>query len=155
MKDFIACLLLFALFMLGLYYERKDKKRKEYEEWIYFRRICLKNISRNFHDDCQALAEAALTQYTNKLVWRSYNHSPDYMLYSFIDNYNESIKKLKSEYVDNFSAKYSNGNEKLMADALPKHIIEEYEKDIADIASTFLDLGSIMRKQIAELKEKL
>lgn len=142
-----------ALGILGLYYENKAKKRKEYEDWIYDRRQYLEIITRRFRDDCQALAEEAFTHYTNTLVWKSYLHKPDHMTYSFISNYSKSIKSLKSEYIDNFADKYSNGSEKIRVDALPPYLIDEYKKKIIDIADTFSDFGNIMRYKIEELKE--
>ena len=143
MKDFIGCLLLFALFMRGLYYEHKDKKRKEYDEWIYYRRQKLQGIALHFRNDCQSLAKEVVAQYTNKLLWKSYLHAPDCITYSFLSNYKEEIIRLKAEYIANPET-----------ESLPNYLIEEYEKNIADIASTFLELADLMRNQIEEVKEQ-
>lgn len=143
MKDFIGCLLLFALFMRGLYYEHKDKKRKEYDEWIYYRRQKLQGIALHFRNDCQSLAKEVFAQYTNKLLWKSYLHAPDCITYSFLSNYKEEIIRLKAEYIANPEA-----------ESLPNYLIEEYKKNISDIASTFLELADLMRNQIEEAKER-
>lgn len=143
MEDFICCLLLFALFMLGLYYEHKDKKRKEYDEWIYYRRQKLQGIALQFRNDCQSLAKEVFAQYSSKLLWKSYLHAPDCVTYAFLSNYTEEIIRLKAEYIANPEA-----------ESLPNYLIEEYEKNISDIASTFLELADIMRNQIEEAKER-
>ena len=143
MEGLIGCLLTFALFMLGLYYEHKEKKRKEYDEWIYYRRQKLQGIALHFRNDCQSLAKEVFAQYTNKLLWKSYSHAPDFVTYSFLSNYKEEIIRLKAEYIANPET-----------ESLPNYLIEEYEKNIADIASTFLELADLMRNQIEEVKEQ-
>ena len=143
MRDFIGLLLLFALVSLGLYYEHKAKKRKEYDEWIYCRRKNLQSIALHFRNDCQSLAQEVFTQYTANLLWKSYLHMPDYITYSFLSNYKEAIIKLKAEYIANPET-----------ESLPNYLIEEYEKNISDIASTFLELADLMRNQIEEAKER-
>ena len=143
MRDFLGLLLLFALVSRGLYYEHKAKKRKEYEEWICYYRTRLQRKALLFRDDCQSLTEKVFAQYTNTLLWQSYRHAPDYILYSFLFTYKEEIKRLKAEYIANPET-----------ESLPNYLIEEYEKNISDIASTFLELADLMRNQIEEAKER-
>ena len=143
MKDFIGCLLLFALFILGFYYENKDKKRKEHEEFIYCRRKQLQRMALQFRDDCQAVTQETIARYTNILLWKSYRHAPDYITYSFLSKHKEKIKSLKAENIAN-----------LEAESLPNYLIEEYENNISDIAATFLEIADLMRNQIEEAKEE-
>lgn len=143
MRDFIGCILLAVIFALGLYYEHKDKKRKEYEEWIYFRRAQLQRNALRFRDDCQSLTEKVFAQYTNELLWKRYRHVPDYILYSFLSTYREDILRVKSEYIANSEIQ-----------TLPNFLIEEYEKNLSDIADSFSELANLMRNQIEEVKEE-
>lgn len=143
MKDFIGCLLLFILVMLELYHERKDKKRKEHEEFIYYRRKQLQNMALQFRDDCQAITQETFASYTNILLRKSYRHTPDYITYSFLSNHKEKIKSLKAENIANLNTK-----------SLPNYLIDEFETNISDIAATFLDIADFMRYQIEEAKEE-
>ena len=153
MADFIACIALFALFLLGLYYERKNKKRDEHEEWLYSCRQCLLRITRSFRRDCQALAEEAFAKYSNTLLQKRYCYTPDYMTYSFLSDYRKSIDALKEDYTDNVIKKFNEAMGCTTITSIPNYLIEEYYKQLSDIYYSFCDLGYLMRKQIAEAKE--
>ena len=154
MVDFIARLLLFALFILCFYYERKEKKRKEHESWIYDCRQRLIRITHSYRRDCQTIAEKAFARYTNIILHNSYRYGPDFMTYSFLSDYQESIDTLKVDYIDNLAERYSDSNKNLSISDLPDYLIDEYEKSISDIAFAFYDFSYIMRKHIEEAKER-
>lgn len=152
MKDFIGCLLFFALFMLGLYYQHKDKKRKEYEEWRYYCQRRLHSLALRFRDECMVEAKAVITRYTNFIKLRSYHNDRSSDL---IAEYEKSIDNLKKEYLCNYATKNSDGNNRMRIEAeeLPKYMLEEYEAEISEITNTFRDIGYHMWEQIQELKE--
>lgn len=153
MTDFIACTALFALFALGFYYERKEKKRKEHENWIYDCRQCLLGITRNFRGDCQAISEEAFAKYSNTLLRKRYCYTPDYMTYSFLSDYRKSIDTLKEDYTDNVIKKLNEAMGRTTITSIPNYLIEEYCKQLSDIYYSFCDFAYLMRKQIAEAKE--
>jgi hypothetical protein len=153
MAGFIVCIAIIAIFMLCLYYERKDKARKGRQDWICDCRQHLVRITHSFHRECQTIAETAFTRYTNIILHNSYRHMPDYMTYSFLSDYRETINNLEADYIDNLAERYADGNEKQNVYDLPDYLIGEYEKTISDIASDFCDFAYLMRKHIDEAKE--
>lgn len=152
MIDFIACILLFALFMLCFHYERKEKQKKEHDNWIYDCRQCLLRTVSNFCRDCQAIAEEAFTKYTNMILNNNYRRMPDYMAYSFLSNYQESLDNLKENYLENVTNKVKESMRYYTFTSIPDYLIEEYSKLISDIYYSFRDFGFLMRKQIDEEK---
>lgn len=154
MIDFMAYLLLFALFLLCFYYERKEKKREEHEDWIYDCRQCLVRMTHIFRRDCQALAENAFVQYSAIMHNRSYKHTPDYMMYYFLSEYEKSLKALEADYIENVTAKAKEMLRYYTFDSLPSFLVEEYTKEISDIGYAFYDFSHLMQKQIAEANEK-
>lgn len=153
MADFIACIALFALVALGFYYERKEKKREEHEEWLYACRQCLLGITRNFRGDCQALAEETFSEYSNTILQKKYRYAPDYMTYSFLSDYHKSIDALKEDYIENVAVKAKEIMRYYTFTSIPSFLIEEYNKQISDIHYAFHGFGYLMWKQIEELKE--
>ena len=153
MADFIACIALFALVALGFYYERKEKKREEHEEWLYSCRQCLLGITHSFRRDCQAHAEEAFAKYSNTLLQKRYYYAPDYMTYSFLSDYRKSIDALKEDYTDNVIKKFNEAKGRTTITSIPNYLIEEYYKQLSDIYYSFCDFGYLMRKQISEAKE--
>ena len=146
----MSCLLIFALIMLGLYYERKEKRRKEHEEWLYFCQKRLHKIAIQFRQDCMEATEQVIAQYTTVLTWKSYRYGPN----SFIWEYRDSITRLEEEYKVNYAEKYSNGDNKLRCEVedLPNYILDEYRAEVSEIANTFRQLGYCISNQISELK---
>ena len=155
MVDFIVyMLLLFVPFLLCFYYERKEKKQKEHEDWIYDCRQCLLRIARSFRWDCQSLAEEAFTKYTNTIQNKCYRYMPGYMTCSFLSDYKKAIETLKEDYIENMTAKAKEIMRYYTFTSIPNFLVEEYTKEISDIYNTFRDFEYLMWKQINELKEK-
>lgn len=154
MVDFIAYLLLFALFLLCFYYERKEKRRKEHEAWIYDCRQCLVKIAHIFRRDCQALAEKAFVQYSAIMHNRSYKHTPDYMMYHFLSEYKKSLEALEADYIENVTAKSKEIMRYYKFDSIPDFLVEEYTKEISDIKYEFFDFSYLMHKHIAEANKQ-
>lgn len=154
MVDFIGCMFLLALFLLCFYYDRKEKKRKEHEDWIYDCRQCLFRIANSFRRDCHAIAEDAFAKYTNILQHKSYRHMPDYMTNSFLSDYLESLDSLKEDYLGNVPDKVKETMRYYTFTSIPDFLIEEYSKLISDIYNTFWDFGHLMWMQIQKPKEE-
>lgn len=154
MIDYIAYLLLFALFLLCFYYERKEKKRKEHEDWIYDCRQCLVRITHIFRRDCQSLAENAFVQYSAIMHNRSYKHTTDHMMYYFLSEYKKSLEALEADYIENVTAKAKEIMRYYKFDSLPDFLVEEYTKEISDIGYAFCDFSHLMQKQIEEENKK-
>ena len=154
MVDFIACLLLFALFILCFYYERKEKKRKELESWIYDCRQCLIRITNSFCRDCQAIAEESFARYTNIILHKSYQYMPAYMTNSFLSDYRKALDTLKSDYIENVTAKVKKAMPHYTFTSIPDYLIEEYKNLISNIYDTFWDFEHLMWKHIEETKER-
>ena len=154
MVDFIACMLVFALFLLGFYYERKKKARMEHEEWIYFCQRRMHKLALHFRDDCMAATKQVVAQYTTFLTGKTYRYGPDYIVCAFWDDYREKIDKLKEEYLKNYAIKYSEGDNGLRCEAedLPSYILDEYTAEVSEIANTFCDLSYYIGDQIREMK---
>lgn len=153
MKDFMILVAIFAIFALGFYYERKEKKRKEHEDWIYDCRQCLVRLTLIFRKDCQSLAEKAFVQYSAIMHNRSYKHTPDYMMYCFLSEYKKSLKSLEADYIENVTAKAKEMLRHYTFDSLPNFLVEEYTKEISDIRNAYSAFSYLMRKQIEEAKE--
>ena len=144
-------LLFFALIMLELYYERKEKRRKEHEEWLYFCQKRLHKIALQFRQDCMEATEQVIAQYSSVLTWKSYRYGSN----SFVWDYRDSITKLEEEYKVNYAEKYSSGDNKLRCEVedLPNYILDEYRAEVSEIANAFRELGYCISNQIIELKE--
>ena len=155
MIDFIACVLLFTIFALCFYFERKEKQRKEYECWVYDCRQCLVRITNSFRRDCQTIAEETFTKYTSIIQQKSYRCTPDYMTYSFLSDYQKSIDSLKEDYIENVTIKAKEAMRHYTLTSIPDYLIEEYIKQLSDIYYSFRDFSYLMRKQIAEANEKI
>ena len=151
MESLMSVILFLALIMLELYYERKEKRRKEHEEWLYFRKKRLHKLALQFRRDCMEAAEQVIAQYTTVLTWKSYRYASNYFLW----DYRNSITRLEEEYKFHYAEKYSSGDNKLRCEVedLPNYILEEYRAEVSEIANTFLELGYCISNQINELKE--
>lgn len=156
MVEFISCMLLFSLFLLCFYYERKEKKRDEHEQHLYFCQKRLHKMALRFRDDCMAATKQVVAQYTIILTWKSYRHGPTYTVYTFLSDYQKTIDKLESEYLENYAIKYSEGDNGLRCEAedLPNYILDEYREELSEIAKTFRDFEYLMWDQIHELKNR-
>ena len=152
MVDFIAHIAVFAIFMLCFYYERKEKKREAHESWIYDCRHCLIRITHIFRRDCQAIAEKAFEQYTTIMQNGNCKHMPDHMTYSFLSEYEKSLKALEVDYIENVTDKAKEMLRSYKFDSLPNYLVEEYTKEISDIRYAFSVFSHLMRKQILEAK---
>lgn len=152
MGEFISGMFLLAIFLLCFYYDRKEKRRKEREEWLYFCQKRLHNVALQFRDDCMAATEEAVAQYTDFLTWKTYRYGSA----TFLSDYSKTIGRLAEEYIVNYSQKYSKGDNRLRCEAedLPNYIVDEYREEVSEIAKTFRDFEHLMWNQINELKNK-
>lgn len=155
MKDLMILAAIFALLALCFYYEHKEEKRKQHENWIYDCRQCLVRITNSFRRDCQAVAEDAFMKYTNILLHKSYRHMPDYITCSFLSDYQKALDNLKEDYLENVTEKVKEARLCYTFTSIPNFLIEEYTKLISDIYNTFWDFKSLMWMQIHESKENI
>ena len=151
MKDFICCLLLFALFMLGLYFESKEKKRKEYESWLYNSERTLLNISDRFERACFEATENAFEKYTQNVRVCEWYCTLENNSSLILSKHQHTIDNLEKDYIDNLAEKYSDGYAYRKIDGLPTYLKEEYYQRIKDIASRYRYINFIMMMRIRTL----
>lgn len=157
MKDLLACLIAgvftipLSILIIRICAKKQDKK--DHEGWIYNCRQCLVRITHIFRSDCQSIAEKAFVQYTTIIQNGNYKHMPDYMTYSFLSEYQKSLKALEVDYIENVTAKAKEMLRSYKFDSLPNYLVEEYTKEISDIRYAFSDFGHLMQRQISEAKE--
>lgn len=153
MAKFMLPIAIFSIFMLCFYYERKEKNRKEHEDWIYNCRQCLVRITHSFRQDCQTVTEKTFATYTSIMLHNSYRDMPDYMIFSFLSDYRRSIDELKEDYIENISVKANEAMEHYAFTDIPNYLVEEYNKQVLDIYNSFYDFSYLMQAQIAEANE--
>ena len=151
MKDFICCLLLFALVMLEIYHENKGKKRKEYEEWIYGSERTLRNISDRFERACFQETEDAFEKYTWEVRFCEWHCTLEKDSSSILSKHKQIIDNLEKDYIENLADKYSDGYEYRKIDSLPTYLKEEYYQRIKDIASRYRHINFTMMMRIRTL----
>ena len=159
LKEVFASILAGAIsipfFILAIKISNEIKANKEKKERLYFSEKRLHCIALKFRDDCIAETKKLISKYTVVISQRSYRHLPDYLTFSFISDYNKKIECLKKEYFTDYAMKYSEGDNLLRIEAedLPNFILEEYKKELSDIAASFHNLSDYMRQEI-EKNEK-
>ena len=144
------------MFVLGLYYEHKEKKRKEHEEWIYTCRRRLHKMALQYRDDCIVATKEVVAQYIAFLNWKRFIRALGYTGHAFLSDYIKKIEQLKEEYLESYAIKYADGDNCLRCEAedLPSYILDEYREEVSEIAKTFHDFEYLMWNQIRELEEK-
>jgi hypothetical protein len=123
MKDALLVILSFSLFFSWFYFERRMKRRDEYDEWLYNRRLHLKSISNRFSLECREILHEYITGSRHSAV-----------------PYREKIDALEAIYLDDLQKLYSAENSTLQISALPRHLITEYEEDVKRIAMGYIGL---------------
>lgn len=151
MKDFISCLLLFALLMLCLYYERKEEKWKEHERWLYDSERTLRNISDRFERECFKETENAFEKYTWNVRVYEWHCTLEENTSLVLSKHQHTIDNLEKHYIENLAEKYSNGYTYRKIDGLPDYLKEEYYQRIKDIASRYRHINFTMMMRIRTL----
>lgn len=123
MNEVILHVLIYALFFSWFYFERKQKRRDENDEWLYERRKHLKAISSRFESEC-----------------REYLRSYFSASYLSATHYAQKIMDLEARYIDDLQAIYAENNRRLLVSALPRYLVDEYTSDIKNIAYAYLDI---------------
>lgn len=123
MKDALLVILSFSLFFSWFYFERRMKRRDEYDEWIYNRQLHLKSISNRFASECREIIHEYISG-------SRYSTAP----------YREKIEALEAVYINDLQKLYSAENNTLQISALPRYLVAEYEKDIKRIAMGYIGL---------------
>lgn len=148
MKDFICCLLLFALFMLALYYETKEKRWKDRECWLYNSSRALHAISDMFEQECFAATVDTFEKYTRNVRSCEWYCTLEKSSTEILDRHKRTIATIQKDYTENLAEKFSNGYSYRRIDDLPDYLKEEYHKRIKDIASRYRDINYIMMQRI-------
>ena len=148
MKDFIGCLLLFAMFMLALYYESKEKKWKARESWLYNSSRALHAISDMFEQECFEITKDTFEKYTWNVRSCEWYCTLEKSSKEILDSHMRTIATVQKDYTENLAEKFSNGYSYRRIDDLPDSLKEEYHKRIKDIASRYRDINSIMIQRI-------
>ena len=148
MKECIICILLFSLFMLGLYYEAKEKKRKDRECWLYNSDRALRTISDSFEQECFAATIDTFEKYTWNIRSCEWYCTLEKYSTEIFDRHKRTIATIQKDYTENLAEKFSNGYSYRRIDDLPDYLKEEYHQRIKDIASRYRDINFIMMRRI-------
>lgn len=147
----------FAWLMTALYYEHKQREKRNGEEWWYDRRNLLKSIAYEFECQCWEETEKALERH-NKIVCRYSPYSitayEREFLSRVISNYGNTLNELKQKYISELNEKYVAKVGKYRAGTLPEDLISEYKRNISDISDTFYRIKQLMWEQLDELNER-
>lgn len=137
----------------------KDKKERElHQRWIVESRACLRSVECEFRRRCRETTETYFPEYSKNLYHLPHMNDTvrDFKIRSMFDNvhkYRDEIHELKQEYLNEAYTKVAERLERHGINALPEQVVEEYERNIADIADRFTDFGSLMRSQISEIRD--
>ena len=146
---FVVCIALFALYAICFYYERKEKNKKEHDEWIYFSEKRLRRISDEFERACFDATEDTFEKY----VWNVYVYEWHYTIEKhcaqLLSDHERIIETLKKDYIENLAEKYSDGYRIL--DGVPAYLIEEYNQRINDISRRYHHINFTMKMRIRTL----
>ena len=148
MNGFIQCLLLFALFMLGLYCENREKKRKEHESWIYQSERNLLNISDRFEQECSDVTEDTFEKYVWNVRFCEWYCDIEKRNSQLLSAHKRTIEDLRKDYTENLAEKYSNGYSYRKIDDLPTYLIEEYNQRIEKITFRYRQINFTMMMRI-------
>lgn len=102
--------------------------RKSYEWWLSNLRKCIHSIERHFSRDCERIITDAFSGRNIKGE-------------IIIDEYRKKITELKEEYINNLYEKIVVRKGKYSIKTVPEHLVNEYERNISDIADTYLKFG--------------
>lgn len=151
MESFIACLLLFALFMLGLYHEHKEKEWKERNDWIYCSERRLLRISDAFEHECSDATDIAFKKYAWNIRFCEWHCTIEDRNSLVLSKHTHTINSLEKDYIDNLAEKFSAGYAYRGIDRLPAYLIEEYNQRIQNIASRYRRINFTMMMRIRTL----
>lgn len=142
-------LLLVALFVVCLYYEKKKNERKEHDEWLYYCRICLLNIVSQFRDDCHKKLTEQLKEYTRIVSWRQYRD--DNKVYFFSSRYQNYLEELENNYLRNVESIARERLQRFHFSSLPEYLLEEYYDQIKASCREYRDTGYAMSQHLRDL----
>ena len=151
MKDFIALAAIFALFALGFYYERKEKSRKERQEWIYDSEKRLRSISDQFERACFDATEETFQKYSWNIRFCEWHCTLEQRSSLLLSEHERTIDTLKKDYIENLAEKFSGGYAYRGIDRLPTYLIEEYHQRINNIVYRYHDINFTMIMRIRTL----
>ena len=146
--------MLYALFILGLYYEHKEKKRKEHNSWLYHRERELRNISDGFEQACFEATEDTFEKYTWNVRFCEWHCTLEKDSSVVLSKHQRTIDDLERDYIENFQEKYSGGYASRKIDNLPTYLKEEYYQRIKDIASRYRHINYTMMMRIQTMSSK-
>ena len=146
---FIVCIALFSLYAICFYYERKEKNKKEHDEWIYFSEKRLRRISDEFERACFDATEDTFEKYVWNVRFSEWHCTLEDRSSSLLSAHNRTIDNLKKDYIENLAEKYSDGYRIL--DGVPAYLIEEYNQRINDISYRYHHINFTMKMRIRTL----
>ena len=138
MTEAIFLVLWFGTVMFFVFREIKiNDDRKNREHYRSELRYCLHSIECEFQKHCQEII-------TNAFSGRNVSGGV------VVDKYWEEIATLKEEYTNRLYEKVDERMKRKVS-TLPDHLIEEYERNISEIACTFRNIGDFMLEQIKDI----
>lgn len=149
----IATALAIPLFVLFIRVYNAVLAKKSRKERLYFCQKRLHNMALCFRDECITATQKVIAQFAAVMGGKSYLRAPNYMTFSFLNDYNKLIRSMREDYLVNYATKYSEGDTSLRCEAedLPRYLLDEYEAEISEIATTFRALSDCMLQQIEEV----
>lgn len=154
MKDFIALAAIFALFALGFYYERKEKSRKEHQNWVYESEKRLRSISDQFERACFDATEETFEKYSWNIRFCEWYCTLEQRNSLLLSEHKRIIDTLKKDYIENLAEKFSGGYAYRGIDRLPAYLIEEYNQRIEDITYRYHHINFTMMMRIRTMSHE-
>lgn len=130
-----------------------NNERKNHKSWLADCKDCLHGIECEFRHKCQELTDNYLAEYS-KGVYKCHHYHDDIrkfhadMLFNASKEYMAAIEELKKEYINTMFDKAVNRMRDYRFNSIPEHLSREYDRNIAEIADSFLELCSSTRTNI-------
>lgn len=126
-----------TILFFGIREYKERKKRESHEYYLSELRYCLHSIEHEFQESCQ---EIIINAFSGRNVRGEI----------VVDKYWEEIIALKKEYSDHLYEKVDERMKRKVS-TLPNHFVEDYERNVSEIADTFRNIGDFMLEQIKDI----
>lgn len=132
--------------------------RKSHNRWLSELRDCLHTFEYEFRLRCQEISKDNFSEYSRRLYCancvtvfaRNWQINA---MFEITCKHTAAINELKKEYLNDIYKKIVAKKGERYLTNLPDYIIKEYERNISEIAETFINLDNLMSVQIRELRD--
>ena len=154
MANFIGLIAVFSIGIICFYYEHKEKRQLEHNEWVYSSEKRLRSISDEFERACFDATEEAFEKYSWNIRFCKWHCTLEQRSSLLLSEHKCTIDNLKKDYVENLAEKFSAGYAYRGIDRLPSYLIEEYHQRIEDITFRYhhINFTMIMRIRTINLE---